>query len=131
MSVQLPNGLLGVRRADPAAVDAHGAPLPAVPGPVSALLPGKITESETGSWQLALDDDLWPVRTGDRIVDEQGREWVATTVRLIQTPPLTEEEAALGLDLDLAFVRVTGQQVTPVGTEPADGTLVGRLGSPV
>lgn len=131
MSVQLPNTTLGVRRVDPTAVDAHGAPLPAAPGAVSELLPGAVSESETGGWRLALDDALWPVRIGDRIVDGGGREWVATSVRLVGTPELTAEEAALGLDLDLSFVRVSGQEVTPVGTEPADAVFVGRVGYPI
>ncbi len=130
MVVQLPNGLLGVRRADPDAVDAHGSPRPAAPGPVSPLLPGKITELGDGTWQLAADDALWPVRVGDHLVDGEGREWLVTSSRLVQTPPLTAEEEALGLDLDLAFVRASGLQVTPQGTEPGGGEFVGRVGGP-
>lgn len=131
MSVQLPNGVLGVRRADPDQVDAHGAPLPAEPGAPSALLPGKTAELDSGAWQLALDPSLWPVRVGDRIVSDDGREWVATSVKLVQTPPLTAQEQALGLDLDVSFVRVMANQATPIGTEPTDSIFAGRTGSPV
>lgn len=131
MTVQLPNGHAGVRRADPDTVDAHGAPLPATPGPATALLPAKISESEGGTWQLALDPALWPVRVGDRIIDDTGRAWVASSVKLVQTPRLSPEEVALGLDLDVSFVRVTGSEVTDVGTEPADALFTGRAGYPV
>lgn len=132
MTVQLPNGLLGVRRTDPNAVDAHGAPLPATPGEASALLPGKTAELDSGGWQLALDAALWPVRVGDYIVSDEGRQWVATNVKLIGTPQLTPEESTvgLGLDLDLAFVRVMANEATPAGTEPTDSMFTGRTGSP-
>jgi hypothetical protein len=131
VSVQLTNGLLGVRRVDPDAVDAHGAPLPAVAGDPSELLPGKSTELDSGGWQLALDPSLWPVRVGDRIVSDDGREWLATSVKLITGPPLSAAEQALDLDLDISFVRVMGNQVTEAGVEPVDAALVGRTGSPV
>ena len=131
MTVQLPNGLLGVQRVDPDDVDPHGSPVSGQLGELSELLPGKISELDTGGWQLALDPSLWPVRVGDRIVDGQGRAWVATLVKLLQTPPLSVEEKALGLDLDVSFVRVMAGQVTDKGTEPVDSALVGRSGSPV
>lgn len=129
MAVQLPNATLGVRRVDPAAVDAHGAPLPAQAGPPSALLPGKVMELDTGQWQLALDPSLWPVRVGDRVVSGDGAEWLAVYVKHIECPPLSAQEIALGLDV--SFVRVMANQVTPAGVEPVDSTLVGRTGSPV
>lgn len=130
MTVQLPNGLLGVRRVDPDAVDAHGSPLPGGAGETSQFLPAKITELGSGGWQLALDPSLWPVRIGDRIVSDDGRAWVATSSQLIGTPELTAQERALGLDLDVSFVRVMAQQATPAGTEPADSMFVGRVGYP-
>lgn len=130
MGVQLPNGTLGVRRVDPDAVDAHGAPAPAAPDEPTQLLPGKVAEQDNGSWQLALDPSLWPVRVGDQIVAGDGRAWVATSVKLVRTPPLSAEEEALGLDLDVSFVRVTGSEVTPVGTEPGGGVFAGRVGYP-
>lgn len=127
MSVQIPNCRLGVRRGNENAVDTHGYPLSARVGPVSALLPGKRTEQDTGQWQLALDPSLWPLRTGvDRVVADDGMEWLVIYAKLIQSPPLDDEEKALGLDLDVAFIRVTGNQVTPAGTEPVGQEFVGR-----
>lgn len=129
MTVQLPNTSIGLRRVESTGVDAHGSPLPATPGTVSALLPGKATEQPDGTWQLALDPLLWPARVGDVAVDAGGMEWLLTSCKLIGTPALTPEEAGLGLDLDVAFIRAAGNQVTAAGTEPADPTLVGRTGA--
>lgn len=126
MSVQIPNCALGVRRVEAASFDAHGAPVPAPPGAATALLPGKRAELDTGQWQLALDPSLWPVRTGDFVVASDGLEWIVVYTKLIQGPPLEPEEAAFGPDLDVAFIRVTGNQVTPDGTEPVGGEFVGR-----
>jgi hypothetical protein len=131
MTVQIPNTVLGVRRVDPTAVDAHGSPLPAEPGEPSALLPGKATELDTGQWQLALDPSLWPVRVGDRVIDDTGASWVATYVKLLQSPPLAADEQVPGIDMDIAFIRVMAEQVTPAGTEPVDSNLVGRIGLPL
>lgn len=128
MTVQLPNTLLGVRRADPDAVDAHGAPLPAAPGPAGDLLPGKSMELDTGQWQLALDPALWPVRIGDLVVDGDGGEWVVLYSKLIPTPALASTEVAVNIDMDVSFIRVMANQRTPVGTEPTDQLFVGREG---
>lgn len=126
MSVQLPNTRLGVQRVNATAVDSHGAPLPAQPGEASALLPGKRAEQDTGQWQLALDPSLWPVRVGDQILAEDGMAWVVVYTKFIPAPPLSAEEQDLGVDLDVAFIRVTGNQVTAAGTEPVGGEFVGR-----
>ena len=126
MSVHLPNTRLGVRRADPTAVDSHGAPVPTRPGAVTALLPGKRAEQDSGQWQLALDPSLWPVRVGDRVVADDGQEWVAVYTKLIQAPALDDIELDPGLDLDVAFIRVTGNQVTRRGAEPTGSEFVGR-----
>lgn len=126
MSVHLPNTTLGVRRVDRAAYDSHGAPLPAAPGVLSVLLPGKRAESDSGQWQLALDPSLWPVRVGDRVVADDGMEWVAVYSKLIQSPALTGIELDPEIDLDVAFIRVTGNQVTPAGAEPVGNEFVGR-----
>lgn len=126
MTVQLPNTWLGIRRVNTDAVDAHGAPLPAQPGEATDLLPGKRAEQDTGQWQLALDPALWPVRQGDRVVADDGMEWVVVYTKYIPAPPLTAEEQDLGIDLDVAFIRVTGNQVTEAGTEPVGGEFVGR-----
>lgn len=131
MTVQLPNTMLGVERMEPPGVDAHGAPLPAAPGEPTGLLPGKSTELGNGAWQQALDPSLWPVRVGDRTVGPAGERWLVTSSKYIGTPQLTQAEAGIGMDLDVSFVRVEAQQVTASGTEPADGALVGRTGSPV
>jgi hypothetical protein len=130
VSVQLSNCRLGVRPTDADAVDAHGSPLSAQPGVVGPLLPGKRAEQDTGQWQLALDPSLWPVRVSDVVVADDGMEWIVVYSKLIQSPPLTAEEAGLGLDLDVAFIRVTGNQITPAGTEPTGSEFVGRVGSP-
>jgi len=131
VSVQLTNTTLGVRRVEPTSVDAHGSPEPAAPSSPTALLPGKASELDTGAWQMALDPSLWPVRVGDRVVGPGGAEWLVTSSKFIGTPELTAEEAALGLDVDVSFIRVMAQQITAAGTEPVDDTLVGRTGSPV
>lgn len=131
MTVLLPNAVLGVRRVEPTAVDAHGSPEPVAPSAATSLLPGKATELDNGGWQMALDPTLWPVRVGDRVVGPAGTEWLITSSKYIDSPALSPEEVALGLDLDVAFVRVMAQQITAAGTEPTDGTLVGRVGSPV
>lgn len=130
MSVQLPNGVLGVRRVDQAAVDAHGSPVPGAPAGPTAAFPGKIAELDTGGWQLALDPRCWPVRVGDVIVAGDGREWTATSVKYVGTPALTPQEGALGLDLDVSFVRVMAAERTPAGTEPGGAEFVGRVGYP-
>lgn len=126
MSVQLPNCELGVRRVEPDGVDGHGAPRPGAVGDPTDLLPGKRAEQDTGQWQLALDPSLWPVRVGDRVVAGDGLEWVVVFTKLIQAPPLSAEERDLGIDLDVAFIRVTGNQVTAKGAEPTDSAFVGR-----
>lgn len=126
MSVQLPNCLLGVQRAEADDVDAHGAALPAQPGPVSDLLPGKRMELDTGQWQLALDPALWPVRVGDRVVADDAQTWVVVYTKLLQAPALTPEEMDPLVDLDVSFIRVTGNQVTATGTEPTGSEFVGR-----
>lgn len=126
MSVQIPNCELGVRRVTAGAVDAHGSPTPGAAGELSALLPGKRAEQDTGQWQLALAPSLWPVRVGDRVVSGDGLEWVVVYTKLIASPPLAPEEADLGVDLDVSFIRVTGNQVTTAGTEPTGGEFVGR-----
>lgn len=126
MSVHLANTRLGVQRADPTAVDSHGAPVPAQPGAVSALLPGKRAEQDSGQWQLALDPSLWPVRVGDRVVADDGMEWVVVYCKLIQAPTLDDIELDPEIDLDVAFIRVTGNQVTARGVEPTGSEFVGR-----
>lgn len=125
MAVQIVNTQLGVRRVE-AAYDAHGAPVQGIPGAPSALLPGKRTEQQNGEWLLALDPSLWPVRVNDRVVADDGLEWRVEYAALIPTVPLELDEEIDGIDLDIAFVRVTGMQVTAAGTEPADGIFVGR-----
>lgn len=126
MTVQLPNTRLGVQRVNPDAVDAHGSPLAAQPGAATALLPGKRAEQDSGQWQLALDPALWPVRTGDRIVADDGMAWIVVYTKFIPAPPLDDIELDPGVDLDVAFIRVTGNQVTPAGTEPVGNEHVGR-----
>lgn len=126
MTVQLPNCRLGVRRAESPGLDAHGSPRPATPGELSELLPGKRAEQDTGQWQLALDPTLWPVRVGDRVVAHDGAEWVVIFTKYIPSPALEPGELDPGQDMDVAFIRVTGNQVTPLGTEPTDSTMVGR-----
>lgn len=128
MTVQLPNTVLGVQRADPTQVDAHGAPLPAAPGPVSALLPGKVMELDTGQWQLALDPALWPVRIGDLVVDDAGGAWVVLYSKLIPSPALASTEIVPSIDMDVSFIRVMANQHTAAGTEPTDQMFVGRDG---
>lgn len=81
MAVVLADGNYQVRkRAHEYTRDAHGTPVPPVPGSSSSLLPGAATEQPDGSWTLRLDPALWPVYPDD-LVDRpaDSRSWLVET----------------------------------------------------
>lgn len=134
MSVQIVNCQLGVKRVEPASYDAHGAPLYSAPSQPTALLPGKREEQPNAEWILCLDPSLWPVRVRDHVVADDGMEYVVVDSHFIPMPPLAPDEQMVGIDIDISFIRCTGNQVTSLGTEeggePESGLEVGRGDNP-
>lgn len=126
MTVLLSNCSLGLRRREDAETrNEHGERVQTDWGdPVSVdgetMLDGRRNEQTDGTWSLAVDPGLWPVRQGDAVVSSDGMVWVVTTSDLIQN----------AYDSIVDWVRVTAQQVSDGGTEPADAWFVGRGGTP-
>jgi hypothetical protein len=111
----MPNTELAVRRRSAAAPDPHGEPMPGLYGAATAFLPGLMREETDGSWLLCLDDSLWPVRLGDLVVSSGGRSWLVASSHLAQN----------SLDSSVNYVRCTGAQQHPYGTEPGGPEYVG------
>lgn len=84
--------------------------------PAGDPLPALIEQRGDGGWALAVDDDLWPVREGDAILDAQGRVFIIRTADLLQNV----------YDSTVNYVRCEGLHVSDDGTEPQDSWFVGR-----
>lgn len=118
MAVLLPNRWLGVRRALPEAVDAHGDRSGRSWGTIVGPWPGRAEEGAdvaemdaTGgrTWVLAVDPAAWPVYQGDLIVEpSSGASWLVLTADL-----LTNNAAS-----DIDYIRVEAHARTGAATRP-------------
>lgn len=79
MAVVLSDGSYRVaHRVHPGARDAHGTPLPAVPGTLGPPRAGAAVEQPDGSYTLRLDPAEWPMWAGDEVEGPAGLRWCVT-----------------------------------------------------
>lgn len=116
MAVLLPNCVLTVSRvAD--REDAFGDRVAGTVGAQSVPYPGNVVERNDGTWSLALDPALWPVREHDLVTDvATGRQWVIQRSSLNTNPRMPE----------IDFVQAEAVEKGPSGVEPGGSYFVGR-----
>lgn len=117
MAVLLPNANLTVRRrADEPTRNEHGERVLDGWQQPEALLPGRTKENDNGRWDLAIDPSLWPVRTGDLVVDERGNAWSVQFVHLIEN----------NYDDFVNYIKISAVRRVAQGTEPGGAWFVAR-----
>jgi hypothetical protein len=116
MSVLMVDASLAVRRREPDSRDAHGERVYGDWGDPVGPWPGHTRETSDGTWTLGLDPQAWPVRAGDLIVDDGGREWLVDTTVLLRN----------ALDPTVDWIRVTAHQRVDDQTEPGGPEYTGR-----
>lgn len=115
MGVLLPNCALAVARMGEQE-DAFGDRVSAGQGPTSPAHPGNAVERSDGTWSLALDAALWPIREHDLVIDPAGRQWVVVSSSVNRNPLVPE----------IDFVQVEAVEKAPSGVEPGGSYFVGR-----
>lgn len=117
VSVLLPNTNLTVRRrVNETTRNEHGEDVLdgwTAPGP---FFPGRTKENDDGRWSLAVDPALWPVRTGDLIVDQAGSAWSVQFVHNIKN----------NYDDYVNYVQINAVRRVAQGTEPGGAWFVAR-----
>lgn len=122
MSVLYPDRTLGVRRRG-LVEDALGDLIPPTgPGDDAGAFPGRARELPDGSWRLAVDPALWPVRENDTVYDSgNGQSWVVREAQLL----------ANQIEKSVDYVRVIAAEIRVGGAEPRDPWFVGRSDVPI
>lgn len=94
MAVILPNALVRVfKRAHPQERDSHGTAVPQDWDLITPIgpVPANLTENPDGSFNLRLDPSAWRVREGDKVTDDQGREFfIREGAKLVAIPGCTD-----------------------------------------
>lgn len=124
MVVLLPNTRLGLRRrADAEARNSHGERVPAGWGALIGgdLLDGRAKELADGTWSLALDPSLHPVREGDMVLSADGVSWIITVATLLTN------NASPKID----WIRASALRRSDGGTQPGGAWFVGRYSNSV
>jgi hypothetical protein len=122
VSVLYPDRTLGVRRRDLVEDDLGDLIPPTGTGTDAGAFPGRAREQQDGSWRLALDPRLWPVRENDVVYDQAtGQSWVVreTTLLTNHIEPVVD------------YIRIVGAEMRVGGAEPRDPWFVGRSDVPV
>jgi hypothetical protein len=118
LAVVMTNTTLGLRRRADGAYDAHGERSNGALGAEIGPYPGRSSEQPDGSWTLAVDPALWPVRENDVIVESVSgtRLWVVKSAKLLRN----------NLDPVVDYIRVEAAQQVAAGTEPGGTQFAGR-----
>lgn len=111
VTVLLPNARLGLRRSSEGGFTPHGERLPSSWGPFLGPFPGRTEEQADGTWQVAIDPSLWPVRQNDLIIAVTGGSWLVRSSDLIQNnyDPMVDYVQTTALH------RISGGQTEPGG----------------
>ena len=115
MSVLLPNGTATVSVRVPGALNSHGEETASGYATPGALLPALIEQSAQGAWTACIDDSFWPVRVGDRVVDQTGRRFQIITANLLTN----------SLDPSVNYVLCSVVRVGDAGGEPLEAAMAG------
>jgi hypothetical protein len=115
--VLLPNTNLAIRRrVNKPAVNEHGEDMLEGWTEPGAFYPGRTNENDNGRWDLAVDEALWPVRTGDLIVDGKTGAWSVQFVHRIRN----------NYDDYVNYVKISAVRRVAQGTEPGGSWFVAR-----
>uniref|UniRef100_UPI003F491501 hypothetical protein n=1 Tax=Streptosporangium sp. CA-235898 TaxID=3240073 RepID=UPI003F491501 len=108
MAVTQPTTMLGVQEGTPV-LDGHGTRSATQWGPVRDVLPGAVVEEPPadgeqggpGTWVLALDPAVWPVKARDLVAEPStGRRWAVTSAK----------HHRHGVNSDIDWVRVEARK---------------------